>query len=139
MWVWKVSQERRAASIAATVSATKHQLGGRGELSFPASPSLSQAGSLAEHPLPVGQKGHGKSAVTELSLGKNNLFVVVLLQTFNHKWRVYLVRIQVQALTLPLLSSVSLAKSLRSASRVDNRHCLSLGVPVLAGTVRAEL
>jgi len=52
---------------------------------------------------------------------------------------VYLVGIQVQALTLLLLSSVSSAKPLHSASSVDSRHCLSLGVPVLAGTVRAEL
>lgn len=84
----------------------------------------------------MGQKGHGKSTVTELSLGKNKLVVV---QTFNHKWRVYLVGIQVEALTLLLLSSVSLAKSLQPASTLDSRHCLSLGVPVLAGTVRTEL
>lgn len=84
----------------------------------------------------MGQKDHGKSAATELSRGKNKLLVV---QTLNHKWRVYLVGIQVEALTLPLLSSVSLAKSLHSASTLDSRHCLSLGVPVLAGTVRAEL
>lgn len=80
----------------------------------------------------MGQKGHGKSVVTELSLGKNNLFVVVVLQTFNHKWRVYLVGIQIQALTLPLLSSVSLAKYLHSASTVG-QQALSLTGCACAG------
>lgn len=50
-----------------------------------------------------------------------------------------MLEIQVQALTLLLLSSVSLAKSLHAVSTVDSRRCLSLTVLVLAGAVRAEL
>lgn len=62
-----------------------------------------------------------------------------VVETLSHKRIAYLVGIQVQALTLPLLFSVSLAKSLHSAATTDSRHCLSQGVPLLAGTVRAEL
>lgn len=70
--------------------------------------------------------------------GKKTTFLLLLfkLSVIN---RVCLVGIQVQALVLLLLSSVSLASSLHWASAADRRHCLSLGVPGLAGTLRTEL